>query len=251
MVISVVLADDHELLREGMRRVLEKEPDLEIVGEAANGAEAVTLVQELQPDVVLMDVVMPELNGIEATKRIKVSNPTTAVIILSAYDDDRYVLGLLEAGVAGYLLKHSCGQEVIQAIRSIHAGDAVLHPDVTAKLLLLASRSPGLAVTSVNGGQPTERELTVLRLAAAGLSNKEIAARLELSLPTVKAHMVNIFNKTGVGSRTEAVLQALRRGWIEMADVASYDLDCVGPHEPEDLHPRENHDAFEQADVED
>lgn len=226
-MITVLLADDHELLREGMRRVLEKEPDLQIVGEAANGAEAVAMVKELQPNVVLMDVVMPELNGIDATKQIKVSNPATAVIILSAYDDDRYVLGLLEAGVAGYLLKHSSGQEVIQAIRSIHAGDAVLHPAVTAKLLVLASRSPGPAPQSSNGGRPTDRELTVLELAAAGLSNKEIAAELELSLPTVKAHMVNIFNKAGVGSRTEAVLKALRRGWIRMPDIAPEELDLV------------------------
>jgi len=228
-VITVLLADDHELLREGMRRVLEKEPDLEIVGEAANGAEAVAMVKDLQPNVVLMDVVMPELNGIDATKQIKVSNPATAVIILSAYDDDRYVLGLLEAGVAGYLLKHSSGQEVIQAIRSIHAGDAVLHPAVTAKLLVLASRTPGPAPQSSNGGKPTDRELTVLELAAAGLSNKEIAADLGLSLPTVKAHMVNIFNKAGVGSRTEAVLQALRRGWIQMPDIAQEELD-LGDH---------------------
>lgn len=228
-MITVLLADDHELLREGMRRVLEKEPDLEIVGEAANGAEAVAMVKDLQPNVVLMDVVMPELNGIDATKQIKVSNPATAVIILSAYDDDRYVLGLLEAGVAGYLLKHSSGQEVIQAIRSIHAGDAVLHPAVTAKLLVLASRTPGPAPQSSNGGKPTDRELTVLELAAAGLSNKEIAADLGLSLPTVKAHMVNIFNKAGVGSRTEAVLQALRRGWIQMPDIAPEELD-LGDH---------------------
>jgi NarL family two-component system response regulator LiaR len=218
-VITVALADDHKLLREGMRRVLEKEPDLRVVGEAANGADAVAMVQALRPDVVLMDVVMPELNGIEATKQIKISNPATAVIILSAYDDDRYVLGLLESGVAGYLLKHSCSQEVIQAIRAIHAGDAVLHPAITAKLLILASRSPGPHPTSGSGGRPTQRELTVLHLAANGLSNKEIAQELDLSLPTVKAHMVNIFNKTGVGSRTEAVLEALRRGWIEMPQV--------------------------------
>lgn len=226
-MITVALVDDHRLLREGMRRVLEKEPDLQVVGEAANGVEAVALVQALEPDVVLMDVVMPELNGIEATKQIKVSNPTTAVIILSAYDDDRYVLGLLEAGVAGYLLKDSCGQEVVQAIRSIHAGDAVLHPAVTAKLLVMASRSPGPAPSSARGGRPTKRELTVLGLAASGLSNKEIAAELALSLPTVKSHMVNIFNKTGVGSRTEAVLQALRRGWIQMEDVTPTDPDVV------------------------
>ncbi|MDO8615002.1 MAG: response regulator transcription factor [Dehalococcoidia bacterium] len=230
-MISVVLVDDHSLLREGLRRVLEKEPDMQVVGEAANGAEAVAIVQALEPDVVLMDVVMPELNGIEATKRIKVSNPTTAVIILSAYDDDRYVLGLLEAGVAGYLLKHSCGQEVIQAIRAIHAGDAVLHPAVTARLLVMAARTPGPALPSTSGERPTERELAVLGLAASGLSNKEIATELALSLPTVKAHLVNIFNKTGVGSRTEAVLQALRKGWIRMEDVTPRAPD-VGAQEP-------------------
>ncbi len=198
---------------------------MQVVGEAANGVEAVAMVQALEPDVVLMDVVMPELNGIEATKQIKVSNPSTAVIILSAHDDDRYVLGLLEAGVAGYLLKHSCGQEVIQAIRAIHAGDAVLDPAVTARLLVLASRSPGSSPSSGSGGRPTKRELTVLSLAASGLGNKEIASELGLSLPTVKAHMVNIFNKTGVDSRTEAVLQALRRGWIQMEDVTPMEPD--------------------------
>ncbi len=218
-VIRVALADDHALLREGMRRLLEQEPDMEVVGEAANGAEAVALVKALQPDVVLMDVVMPVLTGIEATKQIKRSNPATAVIILSAYDDDRYVLGLLEAGVAGYLLKYSHGQEVIQAIRAIHAGDAVLHPAVTARLLVMAAGSPAPAASSGGGERPTKRELAVLGLAANGLSNKEIAARLALSLPTVKAHFVNIFNKTSTGSRTEAVLQALRQGWIQMEDV--------------------------------
>jgi DNA-binding NarL/FixJ family response regulator len=134
-------------------------------------------------------------------------------------------------GVAGYLLKHSCGQEVIQAIRSIHAGDAVLHPAITAKLLVMAARSPGPALSSRDGERPTERELTVLSLAASGLSNKEIANELALSLPTVKAHLVNVFNKTGVGSRTEAVLQALRKGWIHMEDLTTKAPD-VGAHEP-------------------
>jgi DNA-binding NarL/FixJ family response regulator len=213
-----------------MRRLLEKEPDLTIVAEAENGAQAVQMVKEFEPDVVLMDVVMPGLNGIEATKQIKVSNPATAVIILSAYDDDRYVLGLLEAGVAGYLLKHSCGEEVIQAIRSIHAGDAVLHPAVTSKLLLMAARA-GAPAPSAEGREPlTNRELDVLRQAAAGLTNKEIAAHLDLSLPTVKAHLVNVFNKTGTGSRTEAVLQALRTGLIHMEDVTDKSLD-TGGHE--------------------
>lgn len=217
--ITVVLVDDHGVLREGMRRLLEQEPDLAVVGEASNGAEAVEVVRALSPDLVVMDVVMPGISGVEATRLIKKSNPTTAVLILSAYDDDRYVLGLLEAGVAGYLLKSARGQELVQAIRAIRTGDAVLHPSVTARLLARAFHSPHHASSSANGEELTERELEVLRLAASGLGNKEIAERLALSLPTVKAHLVNVFNKMSVGSRTEAVLQALRRGWLHIEDV--------------------------------
>jgi DNA-binding NarL/FixJ family response regulator len=219
--IRVVLVDDHALLREGMRRLLEQEPDLTVVGEAADGAEAVTTVKALMPDVVLMDVVMPGLSGIEATKQIKQCSPQTAVLILSAYDDDRYVLGLLEAGAAGYLLKSSHGREVVQAIRAVRTGDAVLHPAVTARLLARVTRSPAADACAGGGEHPTERELEVLRLAAAGLGNKEIARELDLSLATVKAHLVNVFNKMGVGSRTEAVLHALRRGWIHIEDVSA------------------------------
>jgi DNA-binding NarL/FixJ family response regulator len=222
-VIRILLADDHALLREGMRGLLSQEPDFEIAGEAANGAEAVEMVKELRPHVVLMDVVMPGLTGIEATREIKKNNPTTAVIILTAYDDEHYVLGLLEAGVAGYLLKCCRGEQVVQAIRATHSGDAVLDPAVTAKLLLKASRTANPSASSSAGERPTGRELVVLGLAASGLSNKEIASQLGLSLPTVKAHLVNIFNKTGVGSRTEAVLQALKRGWIQMDEVTLHD----------------------------
>jgi len=217
--IRIVLVDDHALLREGMRKVLEQEPDLTVVGEAADGAEAVAVVGALRPDVVLMDVVMPGMSGVEATKQIKRCSPQTAVLILSAYDDDRYVLGLLEAGVAGYLLKCSRGQEVVQAIRAAQTGDAVLHPAVTARLLAHVSRSPGAEIGAGGAEHPTERELEILRLAAAGLGNKEIGHELDISLPTVKAHLVNVFNKMGVGSRTEAVLHALRRGWIDIGDV--------------------------------
>jgi len=216
----VVIADDHALLREGMRKLLEQEPDLTVVGEAADGAEAVRAVASLAPDVVLMDVVMPGLSGIEAAREIKKSNPKTAVLILSAYDDERYVIGLLEAGVAGYLLKSATGQEVVQAIRAIRAGDAVLHPTVTARLLARVSHQSGHDRRQPIGNGLTERELEVLRLAARGLSNKEIAAHMALTLPTVKAHLVNLFNKISVGSRTEAVLHALREGWIQLDDLA-------------------------------
>ena len=218
--ITVVLADDHPVLREGMRNLLEQQRDITVVGEAGNGHEAVAAVRALKPDIVLMDVVMPRLNGIEATKQIKKTNPTTAVLILSAYDDDRYVLGLLDAGAAGYLLKNATGREVIQAIRSVHAGEAVLHPAVAARLLSRAGRlSPRHA--PVDSEEPlTGREPEVLQLAAKGHSNKEIAKELVLSVPTVKAHLVNIFNKLGVGSRTEAVLHGLRMGWLVLEEEA-------------------------------
>ena len=216
--ITVVLADDHSVLREGMRSLLEQERDITVVGEAGNGHEAVAAVRALEPDIVLMDVVMPRLNGIEATKQIKRTNPTTAVLILSAYDDDRYVLGLLDAGAAGYLLKNATGQEVIQSIRSVHAGESVLHPAVAARLLSRAARSSPRPMPMDSEEPLTRRELEVLQLAAKGHSNKEIASDLVLSVPTVKAHLVNIFNKLGVGSRTEAVLYGLRMGWLVVDD---------------------------------
>lgn len=216
--ITLVLADDHAVLREGMRNLLGQERDIKLVGEAANGYEAVAAVKTLKPDIVLMDVVMPRLNGIEATKQIKRANPTTAVLILSAYDDDRYVLGLLEAGAAGYLLKNATGREVIQAIRAVHAGEAVLHPAVAARLLARAAYSPSRPMPRDSEEPLTERELAVLQLAAKGHSNKGIANELFLSVPTVKAHFVNIFNKLGVGSRTEAVLCGLRMGWLVLED---------------------------------
>ena len=218
--IRIVLVDDHAILRQGLRRLLEDEPDLEVVGEAGNGLEAVAVARALAPDLVLMEAVMPRLNGIEAAKQIKQSNPATAILALSAYDDDRYVLGLLEAGAAGYLLKSSTAQELVHAIRAVHAGEAVLHPAVAGRLLSRAAH-PQARVTSGHGNEfLTEREIEVLRCAAKGLSNKQIAGQLVLSVPTVKAHLVNIFNKMGVSSRTEAVMQALNQGWVEMDAVA-------------------------------
>ena len=217
--IRVVLVDDHAVLRQGMRRLLEDEPDIEVVGEAGNGLEAVAVARALAPDMVLMEVVMPRLNGIEATKQIKQSTPATAILALSAYDDDRYVLGLLEAGAAGYLLKSATAREVIHAIRAVHAGEAVLHPAVAGRLLSRAAR-PNRVIPAHGNDLLTEREIEVLRCAAKGLSNKEIAGQLVLSVPTVKAHLVNIFNKMGVGSRTEAVMQALNQGWVEMDAIA-------------------------------
>jgi NarL family two-component system response regulator LiaR len=227
--ITVVLVDDHAVLRQGLRRLLEEEPDIDVVGEAGNGLEAVAVSRSLAPDIVLMEVVLPRLSGIEAAKQIKQSNPATVILVLSAYDDDRYVLGLLEAGAAGYLLKSATAPEVIHAIRAVHAGEAVLHPAVAGRLLARAARPTRVAPAHGNE-LLTEREVEVLRCAARGLSNKEIAGQLVLSVPTVKAHLVNIFNKMGVGSRTEAVMQALNQGWVEMDAIAGET--AAGAREP-------------------
>lgn len=218
--IRVLIADDHAVLREGMRQLLAKEPDLEVVGMAADGAEAVRLTQELAPDVVIMDIVMPQLNGIEATRRIKLISPSTAVLPLTAYDDERYVVGLLEVGAAGYLLKSATGREIVGAIRAVRSGESVLHPAATTRLLARALRSPVETPQPRAEAPLTEREVEILRLAAKGLSNKEIAQELSLSLPTVKAHLGNVFNKLAVGSRIEAVLWAMRKGLFRLEQPA-------------------------------
>jgi len=219
--IRVLLADDHPVLRGGMRSLLEQEEDLEVVAEAGDGEEAIKHASDLTPDVVLMDIVMPKINGIEATKQIKQVSPTTAVLILTAYDDDRYVIGLLQAGAAGYLLKSASGKQTVEAIRSVATGDSVLDPAATRRLLSCVARYLFGAPGEAPEGVLSQREMDVLRLASRGMSNKEIALTLNLSMPTVKAHFVNIFNKMGVGSRTEAVIYGLRKGWLTLEDVGT------------------------------
>jgi len=216
--ISILLADDHNLVREGTREILERHEDLRVVGEAGNGQEAVDLALQLCPDVVIMDIGLPVLNGLEATRRIKQKLPQTAVLVLTAYDDDQYVFAMLEAGAAGYLLKNARGSELVQAVREVHEGESVLSPAIARKVVQRLARDRKGA-----GARPldilSERELEVLRLAGRGYSNKEIGQMLVISSRTVQAHMGNIFSKLQVGSRTEAVLYALREGWISLEEI--------------------------------
>jgi DNA-binding NarL/FixJ family response regulator len=214
--IRVVLAEDHTLVRQGTRRILEDSGRIDVVGEAADGEEAIAAVERHEPDMAIVDIGLPRLNGIEVTRRIKADHPHVSVLVLTVHDDDQYVFALLEAGAAGYLLKDVDARELVHAIEAVHAGESVLHPAITHKVLVhLAHPSPESDQPAVSDVL-TGREREVLELAAQGLANKEIAAALELSIRTVEAHLSGVFHKLEVGSRTEAVLYGLRQGWFEL-----------------------------------
>jgi len=216
--IRLLIVDDHPMIRKGIHALLSMEPDLDVIGEAADGEEAVRLAGELKPDVVIMDIVMPKLNGIEATKVIKEISPDTRVLILSAYDDIAYIVETLEKGAAGYVLKDARGNELIDAIRAVHSGESVFDPMVTHKLLeRVAEQTRGTAVRQ-SPAPLTAREIEILGLASKGLPNKEIANQLSLSVRTVKAHLTNIFSKMGCGSRTDAIIKGLKAGYITLEE---------------------------------
>jgi DNA-binding NarL/FixJ family response regulator len=220
-VIKVMLVEDHVLVREGTKELLDRQADLCVIAEAGDGEEAVRLADKYHPDVILMDIALPKLDGIEATRRIKARHPEIAVLVLSAYDADEYVFAFLEAGAAGYQLKDIDIDDLIAAIRAVCAGESVLHPVVTRKVVDYFARRAGGQRTDALRDLPvqlTERELSVLGLAARGMTNREIGSALSISARTVQVHLSNVFGKLGVGSRTEAVLYAVREGWLSLED---------------------------------
>jgi DNA-binding NarL/FixJ family response regulator len=222
--IKVMLVEDHVLVREGTRELLDREEDIEVVAEAGNGEEAIWLANARLLDVIVMDVAMPKLNGLEATGQIKATSPEVAVLVLTAYDDDEYIFAFLEAGAAGYLLKDASADDLVKGIRAVYAGESVLHPAVTRKVIdYFARRATKRHAAEREVSAPvrlSERELEVLGLAARGMTNREIGGELFISARTVQVHLSNTFSKLGVGSRTEAVLYAVREGWLPLEDAS-------------------------------
>jgi len=216
--IRVVIADDHAVVRQGTRSLLEREEDIEVIGEAGDGEEAVKLIEQLRPDVAIIDVSMPKMTGVEVTRKVKPICPATAILILSAYDDDEYVFALLEAGAAGYLLKDMDSKEVVQAVRKVYSGESVLHP-VVARKVISRFATEAKPETEKPTTDLSDREVEVLKLAARGMSNKDIAGQLFISVRTVQGHLASIFNKLGVGSRTEAIFQAVKRGCLSLEEL--------------------------------
>jgi two-component system, NarL family, response regulator LiaR len=216
--IRVIIADDHTLVREGTRRILEQHADICVVGEAADGIEAVALAGKLLPDVALIDIAMPRLNGIEATHQIKKIASSVAVIILTVHKNDHFITTLLAAGAAGYLLKDIRGSQLVDAVRAVRSGEAALHPAVARKVLERFQHEAA-GCRRAPWGELSHRELEVLGLAARGMSNKDIGHELAVSTRTVQLHLTNIFGKLGVASRTEAVVYGLQHGWISLEEL--------------------------------
>ena len=218
--IRIIIADDHAILREGTVELLKREPGLEVVGEAADGQQAVELAATLQPDVVVMDVRMPVVSGIDATRQIRAMLPDTQVLVLSAYNDDQFVVSALQAGASGYLLKSASVGELVKAIRQVYAGESPLDPVIARKVVA------SMAIGSRPGSEPsgdklaladlTARELEILHLLAKGLSNRAIAETLVISERTVQTHLTSLFAKMQTTSRLEAVITAVRRGWVTL-----------------------------------
>lgn len=209
--ISIVLVDDHAIVRQGLRTYLELQPDMEVLGEASNGTEGIAMVRDLLPDVVLMDLVMPNMTGVEATRAITAVAPSTRVIVLTSFSEDEQVFASIKAGAQGYLMKDVLPQELVRAIRTVYRGEAQLDPEIARKLMQEFTNPQPVAPKH----DITERELEVLRLIAQGKSNKEISEDLVLSEKTVKTHVSNILQKLHLSDRTQAAVYALRQRIVD------------------------------------
>ena len=215
-IIRVLIADDHAILRKGIRALLSTEPDIEVVGETDNGLETVAQAQALRPDVILMDLVMPEMDGIEATRRITAEQPGVRILVLTSFAADDKVFPAIKAGALGYILKDSGPAELVQAIHQVYHGQPSLEPSIALKVLQELFHPPQRPPTP----EPlSERELEVLRLLAQGKSNREIADRLVITDLTVRTHVSNILGKLHLASRTQAALYALKEGLASLDDV--------------------------------
>jgi two-component system, NarL family, response regulator LiaR len=217
--IRILIADDHAVVRQGLRTFLELQEDLEVVGDASDGEEAVAAARDERPDVVLMDLVMPGLDGVAATRRILASRPSTRVLALTSFVDDDRVLPAVRAGATGYLLKDVEPAELVRAIRTVHEGGVLLHPAVTERVMRELGEGPG-AQEAARPSAPTltPREHEVLESIANGSSNKLIARELGIAEKTVKAHVGSILRKLDVHDRTQAALRAVREGWVRLDD---------------------------------
>ncbi len=209
--IRVILADDHAVVRAGIRQFLEAAGDIKVVGEVGDGTSAIASIQQLEPDVAVLDIQMPEKSGIEVTRWVRAEAPATGVLILTAYDDDPYILAVLQAGANGYVLKTADSADIVQAVRSVHEGKSALDPEIARKVMAQVSgRNLGSPVERL-----TDRELEVLSLAAKGYTNKAIGVQLGISDRTVQGHLAKSFNKLQASSRTEAVMRAVSMGWLD------------------------------------
>jgi len=214
-IIRVYITDDHHIVRRGIKQLLSTEPGLEVVGEGTNGREAVADIEKLKPDIVLMDLVMPVMDGIEATRQIKTAHPSIQILVLTSFATDDKIFPAIKAGALGYLIKDTGPDELIQAIRQVHHGQPTLHPSIAQKLL------KELSLTSQQPPSPdplTDREVEVLKLIARGLSNQEIAETLVVSVATIYTHVSKILDKLHLASRTQAALYALREGLASLYD---------------------------------
>lgn len=215
--ITVLLADDHAVVRAGIRQFLEHAPDIDVIAEADDGAAARTMIEEHQPDVAVLDIQMPEASGIDVTRWVRTHHADTGVLVLTAYDDDPYVMAVLEAGANGYVLKTASPSDIIEAVRNVHEGKSALAPAITRKLMSQIAEQR----TAPKYEELTERELEVLELTARGHTNKAIGLQLGISDRTVQGHLAKIYSKLDVNSRTEAVMRAVSLGWLDAEQYSS------------------------------